>query len=76
MPSSSDRVLLSGSGSKRCGDSGSSRDDTSDREEMGSIGRIPMERVRGNGDNGSSRDDTSDIVSTTSTVSRPLTTRT
>jgi len=33
------------SGSKQSRDSGSSQDDTSDREEMGSIGRIPMERV-------------------------------
>jgi len=45
MSSSSDRVSLSGSGSEQFGDSGSSRDDTSDREEMGSIGRILMERV-------------------------------
>jgi len=45
MSSSSDRVSLSGSGSERSEDNGSSRDDTSDREEMGNIGRIPMERV-------------------------------
>jgi len=45
MSSSSDRVSLSDSGNERSRDSGSSRDDTSDREEMGSIGRIPMERV-------------------------------
>jgi len=45
MSSSSDRVSLSDSGSERSRDNGSSRDDTSDREEMGSIGRFPMERV-------------------------------
>ncbi|QCE11066.1 Transposase putative [Vigna unguiculata] len=45
MSSSNDRVSLSDSGSERSRDSGSSRDDTSDREEMGSIRRIPMERV-------------------------------
>ncbi|QCD82373.1 hypothetical protein DEO72_LG2g2709 [Vigna unguiculata] len=45
MSSSSDRVSLSDSGSEPSRDSGSSREDTSDREEMGSIGRIPMERV-------------------------------
>jgi len=45
MPSSSDRVSLSDSGSERSRDSGSSRDDISDREETGSIGGIPMERV-------------------------------
>jgi len=45
MSSSSDRVSLSDSGSERSRDSGSSRDDTSDREEVGSVGRIPIERV-------------------------------
>jgi len=45
MSSSSDRVSLLDSGSKRSRDSGSSRDDTSNREEMGSIGRIPVEMV-------------------------------
>jgi len=45
MTSSSDRVSLSDSGSERSRDSGSSQDDTSDREEIGSVGRIPMERV-------------------------------
>jgi len=45
VSSSSDRVSLSDSGSKRSRDNGSSRDDTRDREEMGSIGRIPMEMV-------------------------------
>jgi len=45
MSSSSDRALLSGSGSERSRDNGSSRDDTSDRKEMGNIGRIPIERV-------------------------------
>ena len=45
MSSSSDRVSLSDLCSERSRDSGSSRDYTSDREEMGSIGRIPMERV-------------------------------
>ena len=45
MSSSNDRVSLSDSGSERSKDSGSSRDDSSDREEMGSVGRIPMEMV-------------------------------
>jgi len=45
MSSSSDRVSLSDSGSERSRDNGSSRGDNIDREEMGSIGRIPMERV-------------------------------
>jgi len=45
MSSSSHRVSLSSSGSERSRNSGSSRDDTSDREEMGNIGRIPLERV-------------------------------
>jgi len=36
---------LSDSGSERSRDSGSSRDDASDREEVGSVGRILMERV-------------------------------
>ncbi|QCE10931.1 hypothetical protein DEO72_LG10g2164 [Vigna unguiculata] len=45
MSSSSDRFLLSDSGSERSRNSGSSRDDSSDREEVGSVGRIPVERV-------------------------------
>jgi len=45
MSSSSDRFSLSDSGSERSRDSMSSRDDSSDREEMGSVGRIPVERV-------------------------------
>ena len=45
MSSSSGRVSFSNLGSERSRDSGSSQGDTSDREEMGSIGRIPMERV-------------------------------
>jgi len=45
MSSSSDRFSLSNSGSERSKDSGSSRDDSSDREEVGSVGRIPVERV-------------------------------
>jgi len=45
MSSSSDRVSLSDSGSEWSRDNGSSRDDTNDREEIGSIGRIPVERV-------------------------------
>jgi len=45
MSSSGDRFSLSDSGSERYRDSGSSRDDNNDREEMGSVGRIPMERV-------------------------------
>ena len=45
MSSSSDRFSLSDSGSERSRDSGSSRDDNSDREEVSSVGRIPVERV-------------------------------
>jgi len=45
MSSSSDRFSLSDSSSERSRDSGSSRDDSSDREEVGSVGRIPVERV-------------------------------
>ncbi|QCE11367.1 hypothetical protein DEO72_LG10g2600 [Vigna unguiculata] len=45
MSSSSDRFSLSDSGSDRSRDSGSSRGDNSDREEVGSVGRIPVERV-------------------------------
>jgi len=45
MSSSSDRVSLSSSSSERSGGSGSSRADNSDREEIGNVGRIPMERV-------------------------------
>jgi len=44
MSSNSDRFSLSDSGSERFGDTGSSRDD-SDREEVGSVGRIPVERI-------------------------------
>ena len=36
---------MSDSSSERSRDSGSSRDDTSDSEEVGSVGRILMERV-------------------------------
>jgi len=36
---------LSDSGSERSRDSMSNRDDNSDREEAGSVGRIPVERV-------------------------------
>ena len=36
---------LSDSGSERSRDSGSSRDDSSDREGVGSVGRIPVEVV-------------------------------
>jgi len=45
MSSSSDRFSLSDSGSERSRDSGSSRSDNNDREEVGSVGRIPVERV-------------------------------
>jgi len=45
MSSSSDRFSLSDSGSERSRDSGSSQDDSSDREEVGSVRRIPLERV-------------------------------
>ncbi|QCD86640.1 hypothetical protein DEO72_LG3g1164 [Vigna unguiculata] len=45
MSSSSDRFSLSNSGSERSRDSRSSLDDSSDREEVGSVGRIPVERV-------------------------------
>jgi len=45
MSSSSDRFSLSDSISERSRDSRSSRDDSSDREEVGSVGRIPVERV-------------------------------
>jgi len=45
MSSSSDRFSLSNSGSERSRDNESSRDDSSDREEVGSVGRIPVERV-------------------------------
>jgi len=45
MSSSSDRFSLSDSGSERSRDSGSSQGDNSDREEVGSVGRIPVERV-------------------------------
>ena len=45
MSSSSDKVSLSDSGSERSRDSESSRDDSSDREKVGSVERIPMERV-------------------------------
>ncbi|QCD82377.1 Transposase putative [Vigna unguiculata] len=45
MSSSSDRVSLSSSSSERSRGSESSRADSSDREEIGNVGRIPMERV-------------------------------
>jgi len=45
MSSSSDRFSLSDSGSERSRDSESTRDDNSDREEVGTVGRIPVERV-------------------------------
>jgi len=45
MSSSSNRFSLSDSGSERSRDSMSNRDDNSDREEAGSVGRIPVERV-------------------------------
>jgi len=45
MSSSSDRVSLSSSSSERSGGSVSSKSDSSDREESGNVGRIPMERI-------------------------------
>jgi len=45
MSSSSDRVSLSSSSSERFGGSESSRANSSDRKEIGNVGRIPMERV-------------------------------
>ncbi|QCE10255.1 hypothetical protein DEO72_LG10g1483 [Vigna unguiculata] len=45
MSSSSDRVFLSSSSSERSGGSGSSRVDSSDKEELRNVGRIPMEKV-------------------------------
>jgi len=49
MSSSSDRVSLSNSGSERSRDSGSSRDDTSDREETWlKLGKIRPRRAESN----------------------------
>jgi len=45
MSSSSDRVSLSSLSSERFGGSGSSRANSSDKEEIGNAERIPMERV-------------------------------
>jgi len=45
MSSSSDRVSLSSSSSERSRGSGSSQSGSSDRENPGNVGRIPMERT-------------------------------
>jgi len=76
MSSSSDRVSLSGSGSERSGDSGSSRDDITSIVSTTSIISIAPHPLHWNPPYTTHLFPITSIISTTSTISTPLTTRT